>query len=164
MTVAYTVALDLRKAVISGLRTHFAGLADFNGSTSAEDKTVVSYGFTFGSNATEQVYLGRQQADTPPAGMRSTRNIREESGTFDLNVQVRKPGASVEEAEERLFAIGAEIEDWLSLRKSGEGLGVTGLKWLLVTSWASDYAGIDSGSGALLTYTLSWNARLEGTP
>lgn len=163
MAVAHSIAAALTTAVINGLATHFAGMSNFNGINPAEQKTVVSYGFNFGSRAAEQVYLGRIAADTPPAGLRAGRNFRNESGTFDLTVLVRLPGKDASDAIARLFAIGHEIEDWIGERKSGEGLGVTGLQTLLVDSWAADYAGIDSGTGALLTYSVAWTARLDDT-
>jgi hypothetical protein len=161
MAVAHSIAADLTEAVIDGLAALFAGLADFNGTTSPHEKTVVSYGFDFGSNAAEQVYLGRMSGDTPPAGLRSGRNFRNEAGSFDLTVMVRLPGKDASEAMQRAFAIGHQVEDWIGERKSGEGLDVTGLQTLLVSSWAADYAGIDSGTGALLTYSVAWTARLD---
>lgn len=164
MATAQTVAPKLRKAVIDGFKTHLAGLPGFNGTTSRERNVEVSYGYTFASERAEKVYLGRQLGTTPPAALRTGRNVRQEAGQFDLTVLVRISGAGAEAAEARAFAIGAEWEDWASLRKSGEGLGVTGLQTLVVASWASDYAGITGGTGVLLTYTNRWTARLEGTP
>ena len=161
MATAHSIAADLTAAVIDGLSDHLAGLSDFNGTTASEEKTVVSYGFDFASKAAELVYLGRINADTPPAGLRAGRNFRNESGTFDLSVLVRLPGKDASVAVQRVFAIGHEIEDWIGERKSGEDLGVTGLQTLLVDSWAADYAGIDSGTGALLTYSVAWTARLD---
>lgn len=161
MATAHSIAADLTEAVIDGLTTHFAGDTKFNGITTPERKTVVSYGFNFGSRAAEQVYLGKISADTPPAGLRAGRNFRNESGIFDLTVLVRLPGKDASEAVQRLFAIGHEIEDWIGERKSGENLNVTGLQTLLVSSWAADYAGIDSGTGAVLTYSVAWTARLD---
>ncbi len=66
-----TIGPVVRKAVTDGLTTHLGGLADFNGSTAAEREVEVSYGYKFGSPATEQVYTGRSRADTPPAALRS---------------------------------------------------------------------------------------------
>jgi hypothetical protein len=164
MAVAQTVAPQVRKAVIDGVRTHLGALDDFNGTTSPEQNVEVSYGFTFGSNRAEKVYLGRTLGTTPPAALRTGRNVRQEAGQFELTVLVKLAGMGAEATEARLFAIGAEIEDWASLHKSGEDLGVTGLQTLVVGSWTSDYAGIEGGTGALLTYTIRWTARLEGTP
>lgn len=164
MGVAHTIAPAVRKAVINGIKDHLAGLSDFNGTTSKERNTEVSYGYTFSSTRAEKVYLGRTLGTTPPAALKTGRNIRDETGTFDLHVLVRLSGEGAEAAEDRAHAIGAEIEDWISLRKNGEGLNITGLQWLLVTSWSSNYAGIERGTGVLLTYSVQWKARLEGTP
>jgi hypothetical protein len=146
--------------VLSGLRTHLAAEDDFNGTTAPEERTEVRYGWETGWQATEKVYLGRSRAATPPAALRTGRNVRQESGTFELIVYVIKPGASPEDAEARAFAIAAECEDWLSTRKSNE-LGVTGLQSLIVSEWASDLGPADSGNGAIVTLTLSWSARLD---
>ena len=161
MAVAHSIAADLTEAVIDGLAALFADDDDFNGTTAPEQKTVVSYGFSFGSRVAEHVYLGSMNADTPPVAIRTGRNFRKEDGTFNLTVLVRLPGADAPTAIRRLFAIGHEVEDYIGARKSGEGLGVTGLQTLTVASWAADYAGIDSGTGALLTYSIAWTARLD---
>lgn len=160
MPTADTIALDLRKAVIAGVRTDLAAKADYNGTTRPEWKVEVTYGFNFASLAMEQVYLGRVRAETPAHGLRPGRNYRDEMGEFDVNVRVRIPGASVEKAEERLFAISGEVEDWISLRKSNE-LGVAGLQTLVVARWASDYRGIEKGAAATRTLTLAWRALLD---
>lgn len=159
--VGASAAPKVRKAVIDGLRTYLAGLADFNGATKPEDDVEVRYGYQNGWKAAEKVYLGRARADTPPAALRTGRNIRNESGTFDLIVFVdSKPGADPEEAEARAFAISGACEDWLSLRKSNE-LGVAGLQSLLVKGWDSDLGPSDSSSGALVRLTVAWTARLD---
>lgn len=155
-----TIAPDLRATVVSGLATHFDGLADFDGTTAPEDRVEVRRTWSSNWQAAEKVYLGRTRATTPPAAMRTGRNLRNESGDFELNVYVNKPGLDGSEAEDRAFEIAAECEDWLSLRKSNE-LGVTGLQTLTVTGWASDTGmETDAGSGAVVTLTVSWTARL----
>ena len=154
-----TIGPIVRKAVADGLTTHLAGLADFNGSAATERNVEVSYGYTFGSTATEQVYTGRSSADTPPAALRSGRNYRSENGTFDLTVAVRYIGGDPYDADLRAAAIGGACEDYLAARKSND-LGVDGLLSLVVESWDSDYAGIDGGSASLLTYKVRWTARL----
>lgn len=164
MAVAHTVAPAVRKAVIDGIKAHLRALPDFNGTTAKERNVEVSYGFTFSSKRAEKVYLGRTLGATPPAALRTGRNVRDETGSFDLHHLVRLEGEGAESAEARAYAIAAESEDWISLHKSGEGLGITGLQWLLVASWTSDYAGIDRGTGVIVTLSIQWKARLEGTP
>lgn len=161
---AQTIAPQVRKAVIDGIKTHLAALDDFNGTTAKEQNVEVSYGFTFSSKRAEKVYLGRTLGTTPPAALRVGRNIRDESASFDLHHLVRLEGIGAEGAEARAYAIAAQSEDWISLHKSGEGLAIPGLQWLLVASWRSDYAGIDRGTGAIVTLSVQWKARLEGTP
>jgi hypothetical protein len=158
--VTASIGVTVRKAVTDGLATHFASLSDFNGATAAEREVLVSFGYSFGSQETEQVYTGRSRADTPPAALRSGRNTRNESGEFDLNVMVRFVGGDGYDAELRAEAIGGEVEDWFADRKSNE-LGVTGLLSLICTGWVADYAQIDGGTAALRTYTVRWTARLE---
>lgn len=155
-----TIGPTVRKAVIDGLATHLGSLAAFNGTTAPERNVEVSYGYKFGSPATEQVYTGRSRADTPPAALRSGRNHRNENGVFDLTIAVKYIGGDAYDADLRAAAIGGACEDWLAARKSNE-LGVTGLLSLLVESWDADYAGLDGGTGSLLTYKVRWTARLE---
>lgn len=155
-----SVAPALRAAVIGGLETHFTGLDDFNGTTARESRTEVRHGWSADWQAAEKVYLGRARATTPPAGMRPGRNLRNESGSFEINVSANLPGQDIEAAEARAWAIAGEIDDWLSLRKNNE-LAVTGLQTLAVTGWEADCGSSDSGSGAVVTLTVSWTARLD---
>lgn len=159
MAPVSTIGPTVRKAVTDGLTTHLGALAAFNGTTAAERNVEVSYGYPFGSAATEQVYTGRSRADTPPAAMRSGRNHRNENGVFDLTVAVRYIGGNAYDADLRAAAIGGACEDYLAARKSNE-LGVDGLQSLVVDSWDADYAGLDGGTGSLLTYKVRWTARL----
>lgn len=158
--VTASIGVAVRKAVTDGLAAHFGSLSAFNGVEAAEREVAVSFAYPFGATTTEQVYTGKSEAETPPAGMRSGRNTRNESGTFDLNVMVRFVGGDGYDAELRAEQIGGEVEDWFADRKSNE-LAVTGLRSLVVTGWRADYAGLDGGAAALRTYTVHWTARLE---
>lgn len=155
-----SIAPALRVAVIDGLTTHLESLDAFNGTTARESRTEVRFGWTADWKAAEKVYLGRARATTPAAGLRPGRNVRAESGTFELNVSANLPGLSIPESEARAWAIASECDDWLGLRKNNE-LGVTGLQTLTVTGWEADYGSSDSGSGAVVTLTVSWTARLD---
>lgn len=158
--VTASIGVAVRKAVTDGLSTRLAALADFNGTTAGEKKTVVAFGYDFSTLHREHVYTGRSRADAPPAGMRSGRNTRNETGHFDLTVMVRAVAGDPYEAELRAEAIGAEVEDWFAARKSNE-LGVTGLLSLVVESWEADYAKTDNGTAALRSYVVRWTSRLE---
>lgn len=159
--VTASIGVAVRKAVIDGLAEHLADLSDFNGAAAPERETSVSFGYLSGrQELTEQVYTGRSRADTPPAGMRSGRNTRNETGTFEIHVMVRFVGGDPYDAELRAEAIGGELEDWLADRKSNE-LGVTGLNSLTVASWIADYGPVDGGTAAIRSYTVRWTARLE---
>lgn len=155
-----SIAPALRVAVINGLTTHLASLAAFNGTTARESRAEVRFGWTADWKAAEKVYLGRARATTPAAGLRPGRNVRAETGTFELNVSANLPGHDAETAEARAWAIAGEVDDWLGLRKNNE-LGVTGLQTLTVTGWEADYGSSDSGAGAVVTLTVSWTARLD---
>lgn len=157
MPTAVSVAPEVRSAVISGLATHLAATAGFN---SGESKVEVRYGYSSAWKAAEKVYLGRARAETPPAALKSGRNFRNERGTFELIVYIHKPGTDPEEAETRAFAVAAECEDWISLRKNNE-LGVTNLQWLIVSGWESDLGPDGSSSGAIVRLTVAWSARLD---
>lgn len=153
--MAGSLVTVVRRAVTDGFGAHLAALPSFN---TAEQEVLVEYAYTFGTQAAQRVYTGRAQADTPPAAIRSGRNVRHEDGTFEVNVSVQLPGCTPEEADLRVDAIGTELEEWLADRKSDQ-LGI-GLTSLYVESWIGDYFGIDGGAGAIRTYTVRWNARL----
>lgn len=153
--MAGSLVTAVRRAVTDGFRDHLATLPGFN---TAENEVLVEYAYTFGAQAAQRVYTGRAQADTPPAAIRSGRNVRHETGTFEVNVSVQLLDATPEQADLRVDEIGTQLEEWLADRKSDQ-LGI-GLTSLYVESWIGDYFGIDSGAGALRTYTVRWNARL----
>lgn len=158
----YSIGVPVRKAVMDAFAGHLAQDSAFNGVAAAERETSVSFAYQFGrQDLTEQVYTGRSRADTPPAAMRSGRNARQETGTFDVNVMVRFVGGDGYDAELRAEQIGGAFESWVADRKNGEGLDVDGLQTLVVLSWQGDYAQIDGGSAALRTYQVRWTARLE---
>lgn len=157
--VTASIGVAVRKAVTDGLSAHFASLSAFNGAV-AEQETVVAFGYDFSTLHREHVYTGRSRGDTPPAGMRSGRNTRNETGHFDLTVFVRAVAGNAYDAELRADAIGAEVEDWFASRKSNE-LDVDGMSTLVLESWAADYAQTDNGAAAIRTYVVRWTARLD---
>ncbi len=155
-----SIGVPVRKAVVDGLTQHLGDLSAFNGATAPEREVAVTFGYPFGQTYNEQVYTGRSRAQTPPAALRTGRNVRNETGDFDLIVRVRFTGGDGYDAEQRAEQIGGAIEDWLAARKQNE-LGVTGLQSLIVTEWVADYAQVDGGTAALRSYTVRWTARLE---
>ena len=162
-----SIGVAVRKAVAEGLSDHLDGHSDFNGAAAPEKKTVVAFGYDFSNLHREHVFTGRSRADTPPAGLRSGRNTRNETGHFDLTVTVRivpsalpEAGDAAYQAEARAETIGGAIEDWFAERKNNE-LGVDGLNSLVVESWTADYAKTDNGMAAIRTYDIRWTARLE---
>lgn len=167
MAPTSSIGVPLRKAVTDQFGEYLGTLSDFNGSGQAERKTQVTFGYRFGNRAREQVYTGRSRSDTPPAGMRSGRNTRQETGTFDLVVMVRVPNPADEDAEYaaevRASEIGGEFESWVADRKNAEVDvdGSIGLQTLVVTAVATDYQKVDGGAAAVRQYTVRWTARLE---
>jgi len=157
--MAGSASVAVRSAIITGLTTRFDNLADFNGTTKPEWEVVVSYGYNFGTSDAERVFCGRARADTPPAAMRSGRNYRDETGTFDLVVLCTAVGGNPEDAETRALAIGTVAEEWLADRKSNE-LAVTGLQSLVVEGWDLATLGNDNGHMTELIYRVRWTARL----
>lgn len=158
--VTASIGVSVRKAVTDGLAEHFAALSDFNGTLAAERKTVVAFGFDFSNLHREHVYTGRCISDTTPAGMRSGRNARNESGEFSLNIRVLSVSGDAYDAILRAHEIAGQIEDWFADRKSNE-LGVPGLLTLLCGGPADDYDPIDNGTGATVTLTIRYTSRLE---
>ena len=155
-----SIGVAVRKAVTDGFGEYLKTLSDYNGTSAPERETVVGFSYDFSNAPREQVFTGRSRGDTPPAGMRSGRNTRNETGRFDMTVMARVVGGDPYDAESRAEAIGGELEDWIAARKNNE-LGVPGLLSLVVESWEADYADVDNGAAALRTYTVRWTARLD---
>lgn len=156
--MAGSVRVAVKAALIEGLADLFASLPGFN---SDENQVQVEYGYTTGEvRAAQRVYCGRSYSDTPPAAMKSGRNHRQETGYLDLIVLAEVPGGSAQDADERVDAIGTEIETWIADRKQGDGLGVTGLYELLVDRMEADYYPSDGGNAAIKTITVLWRSRL----
>ena len=154
-----SIVVTLKAAVVTGLTTHFAGLANFNGTTAAERRVEVAYGYDAKSHAAERVFTGRSRFDTPSAIMKPGRNFRNEDGTFDLIALVGYVGGSAQDAETRALAIGAEIETWIADRKNNE-LGITGLIGVSIDGGELVHLMNDRGHMAELTYRVTWRARL----
>lgn len=158
--VASSIGVAVRKAVADGLAEHFAADSDFNGNTAAEQSVLVAFGYDPSSLARERVYTGRCRTETPPAGMRSSRNTRNEAGQFKLHVSAKVVAGDAYDAMLRVHAIAGEVEDWFADRKSNE-LGVTGLLSLVVVDLEDDYYPLDNGTEARADITVRWTARLE---
>lgn len=161
-----SISVALRKAVTQGLTAHLGAHEDFNGTSAPEDEVEVSYGFRFDSSAAQRVFTGNVRADTPSASMRAGRNYRDESGEFDLRVWIRAPDGNVEDSETRAFALGTEVEEWVSDHKNADDLAAAGVEvpvgfiWMTVAGWESNSGPDDSGAGTLLVYRIAWTARL----
>jgi hypothetical protein len=155
--MAGSISVAVRKAIADGLTAHFAALPDFNGTTDPAREVEVTYGYGFGSSATERIYTGRTSAQTPPAGLRAGANFRNETTSFDLNVLVKFIGGDAYEADQRLDDICDELEDWISLRKSNQlGVGLTSLR---LDGYQGDYLQIDGGAASVRTYSILYTAR-----
>ena len=158
--MAGSIVVALKAAVVSGLTTHLASLAEFNGTTSPERNVAVAYAYDLRTHDAERVFAGRARAETPSAAMKAGRNFRlERDSSFDLIVLVGYVGGSAQDAEARALAIGAEIEGWIADRKNNE-LGVTGLIGVSVDGWDLVHLMNDRGHMAELTYRVTWRARL----
>ena len=153
--MAGSLVATVKAAVIDGLATHLEETPGFN-AADPENEVLVEYGYSFKVNAAQRIYVGRARADTPPAHLKAGRNVRKEQGTFQLVVRVEKPGGNVQEADDRVDAIGTEVETWLADRKSDQ-LGI-GLTALYVTGWDQNYAGTDSCVVSIREYTVRWTA------
>lgn len=150
--------IQVSESIIEGLADTLGGLSDFNGQTRNEWNVSVTYGYDWSVQHAECVFLGRAQAQTPPAAMRAGRNFRDETGERDLIIRTSAVGGDQLAAEDRAFAIGVVVEEWVADRKNGPP--VAGTQTLKITGWDLISAGSDSGHAAELTYRLQWTARL----
>lgn len=114
-----SINIPIRVAVIEGLSDLAELTADFE----------VRYSWRRNWLARGQVFTANSTYESPPAALRSGRNYRDESGTFDIVVRYEAEGfdqAGTDLACETGLAL---VQTYLADRKSNE-LGVTGLQWV----------------------------------
>lgn len=147
--MAGTIARLVRKAVVDGLANE-----------PALQGVSVTYGWDARAIARYMIFTARPSAETPPSGLRSGRNVREETADFRVVVLVQEPGTDAYGAESKLDEIAPIVEDFLADRKNNE-LGVPGLNWIRVTGWEGDDGRAEDGYVAQRTYTIRYQARIE---
>lgn len=151
--MARSVILEVRKAVVDGIRTELG-----------DPKVSVTYGWQGGSDdrRREQVFTNNARATHDPAALKAGRNFRDEQMDFDIVVLVIGPGKP-EDTDERALEIGQAVEEFIADHKSNE-LGVAGLKWMrmreVVLVNRIGAAADANGSASELTYTVRYEARL----
>lgn len=120
----------------------------------------VLYAF-HGTTSKEIAYTRDATFEHEPAGLRSGRNYRNETGEFSFVIWVEKVGGTPEEADDRAIELGLAFEEWLADNKNGEALSITGLQSITVSGRGSlkESPG-DQASYAELVYPIRYQARL----
>jgi hypothetical protein len=149
-----SIVLEVRQAVVDGIKT------------ALNDESVsVTYGWQGSSDDArrEQVFTNNARAEHEPAGLKTGRNFRNETMTFDIVVLAVGPAAKPEEVDARALDIGQVVEEFIADHKGNE-LGIFGLKWLFMTDMSLvnriGQAADGDGSATELTYTVRYSARL----
>lgn len=120
-----------------------------------------SYGYEGDTTGAEHVYLGRARATHKYANARAGRKHRDETGTLELIVQVRKDGGTQQEADERFLEITAAVENAIADSPVlSEDLAAAGLTWGAVESIDLIPAITATGPGCVGGLTVTYTARL----
>lgn len=107
----------------------------------------------------EQVFTTDARFTHETAGLKSGRNFRNETGTFELDVLVEGVDQSMTDTTARAVELGVVAEEWIADHKNS--LGVSGVNWIIISGdgrLLEMYE--DRATKALLGYTVTYNARL----
>lgn len=137
-----------------------AGLAPVVNGTSGMSKVSVTYQYK-AEERRERIWTSNARFSHEAAALRAGRNARQETGKFDIQVLVEGVGRDAVWTAQRALDIGAVVEGWLSDRKSGTGLAVSGLQTLVVDGDGTMKEMFnENGTLAELTYPVRYTARL----
>lgn len=146
--MAGTVSVAVRSAVA-------AGLAD----VSELETFDVSYAWKPASVQRRQVFTLNARGDTPSASLRSGRNYRNETGTFEIVVHVEQPGQDQEATDTVCSAALTAVQEWVADRKNNE-LAVDGLNTFTEESWRMTGGVTDHSTVSQAFLTVRYTARL----
>ncbi len=153
--MARSILPEVRKAVVAGLLDEFADQAPtFNGVS-------VTYAWEGGKDDArrEQVFTNNARATHQSAAMRPGRNHRDERMSFDIVVLVLAPSKKPEDTDDRAFAIGQVVEEFIADHASNE-LDIDGLNWIEMSGFSAQNLVLPEGSVSELIYTVNYQARL----
>ena len=107
----------------------------------------------------EKVFTHGGRMDHDPAALRAGATVRNESGEFDVLIEVMLPGRDATAAIDRAFEIDRVVGEQIALHKND--LAVPGLLWIRSQGVVLDAEGeVDQGSGARVVHTVHFEARL----
>lgn len=153
--MARTVVVDVRKAVIAGIKAALTAAGpSFKGVS-------CKYGYSADDDERrELIYTARPRASHDPAAQKAGRNFRDERMEFDLIVMVKSPKDAPDDNDERAADIGQFVEEWVADHKNGALLGIAAVNWLIVTDLQIENMIGASGSLSVWQYTVRYQARL----
>jgi hypothetical protein len=106
----------------------------------------------------EAVWLGAARGRHVIPVMKAGRKSRDEEYIVEVLLSVVKPGGTLEEAEERAFALLAEVEDVLA---DDPRLGTTAILWAKAGEWGESSGYLDEGAEADIRLEVECKARLD---
>lgn len=113
----------------------------------------------------EYLYLGNARFDHSRTGHKggAARQPRSEVAVIDLHIEAWMPGADQEEMDEVVTEIGIVVEHLLAenFNLATEGTSLPGLQFGGVEGGELTPVEGDTGTGALLSYRLSFTSRLS---
>lgn len=152
--MAKSIVVDVRKALIAGLRAEFDA-SDF-------ESVSCTYGWQGGDDTArrDQVFTDRARADHDAAALKAGRNFRNEQMEFSLVILALGVGMRPEDLDDHVMELGQIVEEYIADNKSGETFGIEGLNWIRVSGMELKNQYASEGSLSELTYTITYDARL----
>lgn len=152
--MAKSIVVDVRRALVDGLSDVF--------NAAALDSVSCTYGWQGGDDTArrDQVFTDRARATHEPAALKAGRNFRNERMEFSLVVMCLGVGLKPEETDDHVIELGQYVEEYVADHKQGEGWGIPGLNWIVVSAMELNNRYASEGSISEITYTITYDARL----
>jgi hypothetical protein len=147
--VAGTILVAVRNAVIEGVKYE----PDFS-------RTSTNYAWKAGDKSRVKIFTRRGRINHESASMKAGRTFRNETGYFDLVILVEGVSQAQEVTSQEAADLGLLLEEFIADHRNA--LDIPGLKWIAVEGDGELSEALnDKGTLAELSYTVTYNARLE---
>lgn len=120
----------------------------------------VTDGYAGDANAQpERIFTADARSnDLTPAGLKAGRTFYQESGEFDIVIQVLGPDSTPAEVKARVQELAVEVAECIADNRT---LGsVPGLNYVVGSRWDLSVRFVQAGSAAEIVYTVRYEARL----
>lgn len=120
----------------------------------------VTDGYAGDANAQpERIFTGDARSNNlTPAGLKAGRTFYQESGEFDIVIQVLGPDSTPAEVKSRVQELAIEVAECIADNRTLQSLA--GLNYVVGARWDLSVRFGQTGSAAEVVYTVRYEARL----